>query len=44
MRKRSCHEIGVEFRDDPEALQIWRAAGADVQVNGCASHAACAAS
>jgi trimethylamine--corrinoid protein Co-methyltransferase len=24
-------EIGVEFRDDPEALEIWRAAGADVQ-------------
>ncbi len=24
------HEIGIEFRDDPEALQIWRAAGADV--------------
>lgn len=24
-------EIGVEFRDDPEALEIWKAAGADVQ-------------
>ena len=24
-------QIGIEFRDDPEALQIWRAAGADVQ-------------
>src|SRR6267142_5072515 len=24
-------EIGIEFRDDAEALQIWRAAGADVQ-------------
>jgi trimethylamine---corrinoid protein Co-methyltransferase len=23
-------EIGVEFRDDPEALEIWKAAGADV--------------
>ena len=23
-------EIGLEFRDDPEALQIWRRAGADV--------------
>jgi trimethylamine--corrinoid protein Co-methyltransferase len=23
-------EIGIEFRDDPEALEIWRAAGADV--------------
>ena len=23
-------EIGIEFRDDPEALQIWHAAGADV--------------
>lgn len=24
-------EIGVEFRDDPEALEIWKAAGADVK-------------
>jgi trimethylamine---corrinoid protein Co-methyltransferase len=24
-------EIGIDFRDDPEALQIWKAAGADVQ-------------
>ncbi len=24
-------EIGIEFRDDPEVLQIWRDAGADVQ-------------
>ena len=24
-------EIGVEFRDDPEALALWRSAGADVQ-------------
>lgn len=24
-------EIGIEFRDDAEALQIWRDAGADVQ-------------
>ncbi len=24
-------EIGIEFRDDPEALQIWRDAGADVK-------------
>ncbi len=24
-------EIGIDFRDDPEALQIWQAAGADVQ-------------
>ncbi len=23
-------EIGVEFRDDPEALEIWKSAGADV--------------
>jgi trimethylamine--corrinoid protein Co-methyltransferase len=23
-------EIGIEFRDDPEALEIWRQAGADV--------------
>ena len=24
-------EIGIEFRDDPEALEIWQDAGADVQ-------------
>lgn len=24
-------EIGIEFRDDPKALDIWRAAGADVE-------------
>ena len=24
-------EIGIDFRDDPEALEIWKAAGADVQ-------------
>ena len=24
-------EIGIEFRDDPEALELWRQAGADVQ-------------
>ena len=24
-------EIGIEFRDDPEALAIWKAAGADVK-------------
>jgi trimethylamine--corrinoid protein Co-methyltransferase len=24
-------EIGIEFRDDAEALQLWKAAGADVQ-------------
>jgi trimethylamine--corrinoid protein Co-methyltransferase len=24
-------EIGIEFREDPEALEIWKAAGADVQ-------------
>jgi len=24
-------EIGIDFRDDPEALAIWRQAGADVQ-------------
>ncbi|HRP95035.1 MAG TPA: trimethylamine methyltransferase family protein [Rhodocyclaceae bacterium] len=24
-------EIGIDFRDDPEALQIWKDAGADVQ-------------
>ena len=24
-------EVGIEFRDDPEALALWREAGADVQ-------------
>ncbi|MEL7274686.1 MAG: trimethylamine methyltransferase family protein [Pseudomonadota bacterium] len=24
-------EVGIEFRDDPEALEMWRDAGADVQ-------------
>jgi trimethylamine--corrinoid protein Co-methyltransferase len=24
-------EVGIEFRDDPEALQLWREAGADVK-------------
>ncbi len=24
-------EVGIEFRDDPEALEMWRTAGADVQ-------------
>jgi len=24
-------EIGIEFRDDPEALELWKRAGADVQ-------------
>ncbi|MBM4218113.1 MAG: trimethylamine methyltransferase family protein [Gammaproteobacteria bacterium] len=24
-------EIGIEFREDPEALAVWKAAGADVQ-------------
>ena len=24
-------EIGIDFRDDPEALEIWKSAGADVQ-------------
>ncbi|HEM45581.1 MAG TPA: trimethylamine methyltransferase, partial [Alphaproteobacteria bacterium] len=24
-------EIGIEFRDDPETLELWRGAGADVQ-------------
>ncbi|MCP4387742.1 MAG: trimethylamine methyltransferase family protein [Gammaproteobacteria bacterium] len=24
-------EVGLEFRDDPKALEIWRAAGADVK-------------
>ena len=25
------NEIGIEFRDDPESLELWRNAGADVQ-------------
>jgi len=24
-------EIGIDFRDDPESLKIWKDAGADVQ-------------
>jgi len=24
-------QIGIDFREDPEALSIWKAAGADVQ-------------
>ena len=28
--ERILSEIGCEFRDDPEALEIWRAAGAEV--------------
>src|SRR5271156_4122280 len=24
-------EIGLDFRDDPECLELWKAAGADVQ-------------
>ena len=24
-------EIGIDFRDDPEALELWKAAGADVK-------------
>src|SRR6202453_443910 len=24
-------EIGIDFRDDPESLEIWKAAGADVK-------------
>jgi trimethylamine--corrinoid protein Co-methyltransferase len=31
-------EIGIDFRDTPEALELWKSAGA------CASRAACAAS
>jgi len=23
-------EIGIDFREDPESLQLWKAAGADV--------------
>ncbi|MDH3688587.1 MAG: trimethylamine methyltransferase family protein [Gammaproteobacteria bacterium] len=25
------HEVGIDFREDPEALQIWKDAGADVK-------------
>jgi len=28
---RILEEIGIDFREDPEALSIWKAAGADVQ-------------
>lgn len=28
---RILQEIGIEFREDPEVLEIWRQAGADVQ-------------
>jgi trimethylamine--corrinoid protein Co-methyltransferase len=28
---RVLQEIGIEFRDDPEALAMWKAAGADVK-------------
>src|SRR5579862_1178674 len=24
-------EVGIDFRDDPEALELWKAAGADVR-------------
>ncbi len=27
---RVLQEIGIEFRDDPEAIEIWRQAGADI--------------
>ena len=27
-------ETGIDFRDDAEALQIWKAAGADVNLAG----------
>ena len=30
MADRLLHEVGIEFRDDAEALDIWRRAGADV--------------
>ena len=30
-RTRSWPRSGIEFRDDPEALALWKAAGADVQ-------------
>ncbi|RWK94385.1 trimethylamine methyltransferase family protein [Mesorhizobium sp.] len=28
-------EIGIEFRDDPESLDLWRAADAEVNQNSC---------
>jgi len=36
-------EIGIDFRDDPESLKIWKDAGADVQGERVRFHAACAA-
>src|SRR3982074_2219236 len=27
-------EIGIDFRDDPESLKIWKDAGADIQGEG----------
>jgi trimethylamine--corrinoid protein Co-methyltransferase len=36
-------EIGIEFRDDPEALAFWKEAGADVRANACISPRGCAA-
>src|SRR5690606_15005281 len=28
---RVLEEVGIEFRDDPEALELWKEAGADLQ-------------
>jgi trimethylamine--corrinoid protein Co-methyltransferase len=37
-------EIGIEFREDAEALEIWKTAGADVRASACACRAGCAGS
>lgn len=37
-------EIGLDFRDDPEVLELWRGAGADVRGSGYTSHRASVAS
>ena len=31
-------EVGIEFRRDPESLQLWREAGADVQEELATAH------
>ena len=36
-------EIGIDFRDDPEALSLFKAAGAESPRNGYGFRAACAA-
>jgi len=36
-------EIGIDFREDPESLKLWKDAGATSRASGCAFRAACAA-